>query len=223
MKYIGAPQSGSQANTTASRNKGGQYYRNRATPTQPRSTAQTEHRANFGSLATAWQMLTQLQRDAWNAYAAVHPRTDSLGQVISLSGLQTFIAFNTLLVTVGDAVQFLPPANDDTPISDAPVLTASSNGALDIAFSGVVPAAGRFAVFLSPPVSAGVSFMRDFRFMEVAVATGGAAATDLVASYEERFGSLLALSGRKVFFKAVPFNDGGVQGASFTGSAVFAA
>lgn len=223
MKYLGAPQSGSQANTTASRNKGGQYYRNRSMPTQPRTSSQTGFRANFGTLSTAWAVLTDAQRMAWNAYATTHSRVDSLGQSIKLSGFQQWMACNTFLALLGIPTVDAPPLSDDVPSVESVVLNITASGAFDVDAIGVNPVTGTLAFYCSPPFSAGVSFCRDFRFMKYGPAVAGELSADVAVQYVAKFGSLSAIGGKKIFVKVVPFNEYGVQGASATYSAVVAA
>jgi hypothetical protein len=70
MKYLGAPQSGSQANTVASRNRYGQYYRNRATPVNPHTSLQGTVRARLAINAATWRTLTAAQRAGWGDLAS---------------------------------------------------------------------------------------------------------------------------------------------------------
>lgn len=103
MKYLGPPQSGSQAATTASRNTYGQYYRARVgrggTPS-----------FSVASAIAAWQGLTDAQRLAWYSYADQLSRHDSLGQVVTITGQDAFVAQS--VVSARMAL---------TPLVDAPV------------------------------------------------------------------------------------------------------
>lgn len=96
MKVLTAPQSGSQAGTTASRNRFGQYLRTRAIPVQPRTPKQTSLRAAFTSASSLWRTLSDAQRTAWNDYAAQLSRTDSLGSSYSPTGAGLFTGSSTL-------------------------------------------------------------------------------------------------------------------------------
>lgn len=91
MKILTAPQSGSQAGTTASRNRFGQYLRSRATPVQPRTPKQTFKRAAFTQASSSWRQLTAPERDAWNAYASQVQRSDSLGQSYTPTGHELYV------------------------------------------------------------------------------------------------------------------------------------
>src|SRR5206468_836067 len=98
MKILDVPQSGSQAGTTSSRNRYGQYRRSRATPVNVNSTAQQAARNRLSAESEAWRGLTDIQREAWNSFADEHPQTDSLGQVVTLTGHQMFVGVNSALL-----------------------------------------------------------------------------------------------------------------------------
>lgn len=91
MKILTAPQSGSQAGTTASRNRFGQYLRTRGIPVQPRTPKQTRVRASLTASSSAWRLLTVPEQDAWNSYAAGIQRSDSLGQSYQPTGAEVFV------------------------------------------------------------------------------------------------------------------------------------
>lgn len=90
-----ADASGSFGGVTASHGRAGQYLRARVVPTNPSSSAQVEIRTIFGNLASAWQTLTQDQRDAWTTYAINVPVTDTLGDPLTLTGQQMYVRCNT--------------------------------------------------------------------------------------------------------------------------------
>lgn len=92
---------GSLAGLTLSHNRGGLYMRARATPVNPSSAQQVLVRATFGNLSTAWQTLTQVQRDAWTTYAINVPVTNSLGEQVTLTGHQMFVRCNAPRVQAG--------------------------------------------------------------------------------------------------------------------------
>lgn len=111
MKYLGDPSSGSQAGTTASRNRFGQYKRTRAIPVQPRTPKQTNTRAQFTTASSRWRSLSDPQRTAWNDYAAQISYNDSLGSPYNPTGAALFVASsvaNQSVGTVEDAPVNLP-------------------------------------------------------------------------------------------------------------------
>lgn len=96
-----ADASGSLGGLVASHNRGGQYLRGRVVPTNPSSGPQVEIRTIFGNLASAWQTLTDAQREAWTTYAINVPVTDSMGDPLTLTGQQMYVRCNTARVQAG--------------------------------------------------------------------------------------------------------------------------
>lgn len=164
MKILDVPQSGSIAGSTSSRNRFGQYRRTRAIPTQPRTSKQVANRALFGVQSLAWQGLTGAQRSAWAAWALTHPYVDPLGQSIVLTGHQFFIGVNVRLVNSGAAPVTDPPTFDPTFTDIAVSASVTTAAGLTLSFPLTDPA--EFVnVFCSPPLSPGVTFNGNWRYL----------------------------------------------------------
>ena len=86
--------SGSIGGVTASRNRGGMYFRARSVPTNPNTPQQQAVRNNFAALTAGWSLLTPAQRTAWSVYAANTPIINPLGDTIYLTGQQMYIRCN---------------------------------------------------------------------------------------------------------------------------------
>lgn len=87
--------SGSIGGMTASRNRGGMYFRSRSIPTDTATDRQNVMRAELGGLVQAWnQALDDGQREAWRLYGQQTPATNVFGDQIQLSGQQQFIRSN---------------------------------------------------------------------------------------------------------------------------------
>lgn len=209
MKILDVPQSGSLAGQTSSRNRFGQYRRTRAVPVNVNSSAQQATRSNLSSQAIAWRSLSDVQREAWTSYAADHPRTNSLGQTITLTGFQMFVSVNSRLLSLGmDAVTATPSLELVLAPTYSVVSTTVAGFEVDIndALTGFT--VGGWA---SPPVSAGRSFNADFRL--VAIVSSPAADAPLItkANYEAKFGTLVA--GSKIFIRGQTVDDTGSASA----------
>jgi hypothetical protein len=113
---LGGAYSGSFGGLTAARNRGGQYLRRRAVPTNPGTEAQVNTRAQFAAAAASWSLLlTEEMRMGWNGYAAAVPWVNSLGETCHLSGQQMFVrtqAFALLL----NSFAFTPSSAIDPPV-----------------------------------------------------------------------------------------------------------
>jgi len=114
MKFkslIFSEMSGALGGIVFSHNKGGNYVRARAIPTNPGSSPQEVVRAAFGALVAAWiETLTEDQREGWRTYAANTPLLGPLGDVRNVTGMNMYLRCNTLRAAFGY------PVVDDAPI-----------------------------------------------------------------------------------------------------------
>jgi len=96
---------GSQGGTTASRNRFGQYLRQRSKPVNPNSSRQVAVRGQFQSLANRWvSTLTQAQRDAWDQYGENVTWQNALGLAIKLTGYNHYQRSNVAILQAGGSV-----------------------------------------------------------------------------------------------------------------------
>lgn len=218
MKFLDVPQSGSEAGTTSSRNRFGQYRRTRAIPVNPNSTFQGVVRARMSANAAAWRALTGAQRAGWNDLGLSMSRNDSLGQSYTLTGFMAFCSVNNNKAAAGDAS-----------VTDAPVLSTPSalltmtitlsSVAFSIAYTPTpLPANTKLFVFVSPQRSAGRAFEADYRLLQVSAAAAASPANAL-AAYTARFG--VPVTGNRVFISLVTY-FGGFESGPLLGSAVVA-
>lgn len=205
MKYLGAPQSGSQANTTASRNRYGQYYRNRARPVNPRTPAQTSTRAALSEVSQRWQTLSSTEQASWVAYANAHPVLDRLGSSIILSGNAWFVKFNVPNILFGSGIVTTPPASP-TP-GARPIFTPTydtGTPTFEVAYTPDPSAGTRTDIFAGGPRSAGVQFDNNLRFIYT-IADGDASPANILAAYTAKWGT--ALAGQKVFLQFKTYDN----------------
>jgi hypothetical protein len=113
---------GSIGGKVYSRNRSGQYIRNRAVPTNPNTARQQAARLNFADCAVLWSSsLTPAQRTAWNLYGASVAVTNRLGQQIYLSGFNHFVRSNTAIKQVaGTVVSAGPTISEATQLITVP-------------------------------------------------------------------------------------------------------
>lgn len=217
MKYLGSPQSGSQAGTTASRNRYGQYLRTRAIPVNPASTQQGLARARLGAAAAAWRALTDAQRAGWRDLGLSMTRSDSLGSSYTLTGPQAFVSINSSNAAAGNAQ-----------VSDAPVLTTPpalltatitlTAAAFSIAYTATPLAAGaRLFTFVSPQRSAGRSFESDYRLLAVSAAAAASPA-NVYAAYVAKFG--IPVVTNRVFITLQTYSLGFMSAPLYTSAIV---
>ena len=208
MKYLGPPQSGSQANTTASHNRAGQYLRSRRTPVSPtRTPKQGILRGKFGAASAAWQSLPSDLQAAWTSFAHAYPVVDSLGQSVVLTGQQFFIGIQTSLMNAGQPMNTAIPTNTNTPAIDTPYLYADSQGNVVVAVTSILE--GDFnLVALSKILSNGVNFNK--AFSQFAILTSENIVADVSAIFAAQFGAPVA--SRKLFARFKEVNSSGMSG-----------
>ena len=217
MKYLGDPQSGSAAGTTASRNRFGQYFRTRRAPVNPRSTQQGIVRARLALASANWRALTDAQRAAWKDLGLQMTRTDSLGSTYTLQGNQAFVSVNSAKGAAGDAQVTDPPAllTPGSILTAVVTLTAAS---FSIAYTGTpLPAGARLFTYVSPQGSAGKSFQSDMRLLQVSAAAAASPANAL-AAYTAKFG--VPVVGNRIFITLVVYLGGFLSGPFYTSQVV---
>lgn len=213
MKYLGNPQSGSQAGTTASHNRAGQYLRSRRAPVQPVGTGRRAAiRTAFGAAARYYASLTAAQQAAWTAYALLYPVTDALGQSITLTGQQMCVSINTQLLNAGGALTASPPVSNAVASAGVPTLTAVHAGAITLTPTGLGAMADFQLYAFSSPQSSGISFCKTF-WQAGHVAGNSSTAIIATTAYTAQFGAVVA--GQRIFFKVTPVNQYGVTGVPY--------
>lgn len=217
MKILDAPSSGSQAGTTRSHNRFGQYARTRAIPVNPRSTQQGAVRARLAANAAAWRTLTANQRAGWTDLGISVNRSDALGQSYNLTGFLTYCMVNNNNVAAGNAI-----------VADAPALTTPSAlltavitltaAAFSIAYTTTPLSAGsRLFTYVSPQRSAGVAFEGDYRLIAVSAAAAASPA-NVFAAYSAKFG--VPVVTNRIFMSLRVYNAGFLSGPLTTSQIV---
>lgn len=205
MKYLGPPQSGSARGDTASRNRFGQYLRNRASPVQPRTPAQLNQRARMATNAAGWRALTDAQRAGWSSLGATISRTDALGQTYTLNGFMAYVSVNNNKLQAGDSLVSDAPTIVTPPNLLTATLTLTS-AAMSLAYTATPLAAGvRLFIFASPQVSPGINFQADYRLITV-TAAAAASPANILAAYTTKFG--VPVTGNRIFLKLQTYKGG---------------
>ena len=207
MKMLDVPQSGSIAGQTSSRNRFGQYRRSRAVPVNPNSSAQVAVRASLISNSQGWRDLTGPERESWNAYAGVTPVVDALGQTIFLTGFQQYVGVNSRMNAAGLATIATPPDGTIVPAPEAAIADTTA-GAITINTVAGSAAGTVVQVFSSPPVSPGVTFMKDFRL--TSTTPGPLVANDPILEVAQMVAKWGALQvGKRFFFRIFTVDNTG--------------
>ena len=191
--------------TVHSKNRSGQYMRNKTSPVNPQTTSQSGVRNSFSTFAQGWRALTEAQRDAWTSASENFTKTNVFGDNIKLTGANLYMSLNRNIATAAGAAITSPPLpsavtgltalSGDPDVSDATIV---------MTYTPAIPATGTVLIFATAPQSAGVSFVKNkYRFIESIVAAD-VSPYDITAAYEAKFGTGWKTAGQKVFVKFVP-------------------
>jgi hypothetical protein len=194
---------GKQGGSVWSKNRAGNYLRQKVTPVNPRTLAQTAARNRFAQYSSGWRLLTTAQQTAWNAAVSSYQRSNIFGDLHSLTGLQLYQRINQNLLASGGTPITSPAANKGVSVVTAGVLTyTSGTPALSLAYSANVPALTRVKVYATAPLSAGINFVKSqFRLIST-LAPATASPANLLAAYTAKFGAVGAI-GTKIFVRIV--------------------
>lgn len=205
MKFLDVPQSGSEAGTTSSRNRFGQYRRTRAIPVNPNSTPQGNVRARTSTNAAAWRALTSSQRAGWASLGSLITRTDALGQTYTMTGFMAYMSVNNNNLAAGNAVVSDAPSLA-TPAALITATVTLTNAAFSIAYTTTPLATGvRLFAFCGPQRSAGRNFEGDYRLISVSAAAAASPFVILTA-YTARLG--VPVTGNKIFMSLQTYVSG---------------
>ena len=163
---------GSVGGRVYSRNRYGPYIRGRVKPVNPNTARQQAARLNFSDCAVQWSnVLTPVQRTAWNLYAASVSVTNRLGQQIFLSGFNMYLRSNSAILQVPGTKVSAGPTIFTLPGADAQFVPSISEATqlISVVFDDtrdwVDEDAGLLYIYMSQPRSPGRSFIGGpFRF-----------------------------------------------------------
>ena len=94
---------GHTGGTVFSKNTFANYIRNKVSPVNPDTPAQSLVRSRFTSLSQDWRGLTQAQIRAWNQGAQAFAHTNVFGNNVPLTGFNLFKQLNQNLLAAGAA------------------------------------------------------------------------------------------------------------------------
>lgn len=133
----GQQRSGSIGGTVWSHNSSGAYIRARSIPVNPNTARQVAVRNAVRAITIAWAtVLTQLQRDAWDVYAANVSWVNKLGQTINLTGLNHYVRSNTPRLQNGIARVDVAPVIFNIATAELELAATASEATQDLTING---------------------------------------------------------------------------------------
>lgn len=176
-----------------------------AKPVNPQTQSQQNQRGILTGLAQAWRGLTEPQRASWQGLTAEVPRSNRIGDTITLSGNALYNAFNAILALFGVAANASAPVLTSleqlTTLSfvadaSAHTLVISADFGATIANTGAI-------IEATPQMSAGRYFAKNqFRVLSTEMDIEDVDTLDVGSLYEAAFGTLT--TGKKIFIRVTP-------------------
>lgn len=217
---------GSVAGTTFSRSKFGATMRAKTSPVIPTSAFASASRALLPSITTDWaNLLTAVERAAWNAFALLNPSTNVFGQVAYLTGAQWYTKTQINITLVGGTRYTTPPAYGSYPgLTTCSLASAhGSPGTITVDAGGTFPLGTPYLhVFASPNLSPGISYvnsvLRDIGFFS---GLGAPASYPAITEWRARFSNLVPLQGKQIFVLCTAIDkDTGLQSPGVFANAI---
>jgi len=193
--------------SVASRNTFGAYVRNKVTPVNPQTPAQSTVRARFADISQAWRDLTPAERDEWNEAVPSYESTDIFGDTLTPTGFNLHQQLNLNLAAVALPFITSPEAPADVQsLTNLSVDLDVGGTNIEVDSTEAIEATTDFVIKATPGLSAGKSFVAT-EFKQVFIA--GSALLfpiDIQLGYDAVFGALPAV-GTKVFVEMVGVNN----------------
>lgn len=173
-----------------SKNRYGNYVRNKTTPVNPQTAFQQNVRSMLSAVSQAWATITAGARQAFLNLAQNHPYTDIFGDQKYLDGKAMFSKLNMNLVSIGQPMLTDAPVFGEMDYVSLDALSASLATGLEITANvETVPAGFTLVAEATPPLPATINFVKN-RYRRI----GDVVLTDNEASigtiYTARFGAL---------------------------------
>jgi hypothetical protein len=224
---IAGEASGSIGALTFSHNRGGAYIRNRVIPVNPNTSFQQAVRGHVATLTSYWlNILTAVERAAWDVYALNVPLIDALGEPRNAGGLGMFVRSNVSRLQAGE------PQVDAAPViynlgeftDPVPGVASAAAQTLSLAFTNGDDWANEddsaLLVYLSRGMNASINYFKGpYRF---AVAIQGDAVTPPTSPNAVACPFPVA-EGQKLFVKANVTRADGRYSSPFRGGVTVAA
>ena len=197
----------SAGGVTASKNKARLYLKNRISPRNPRSDAQTKVRATLTTFAKNCAALTPEQRDAWYEAAKSAMGVRILGNAAKISGFNLYVRINSNLDMIGkEAIQVPGTGAEFAPfdiVSIAYVAAAGENAAkLNVTFSGIENLTAQTLDISATPGNTQKNKSYPAKQKNIGVFTEiSAGVVDIAAQYQAVLGAFPA-SGQKIQIEA---------------------
>lgn len=132
VEIIAEIASGSVGDVVYSRNVYGPYTRPRTPPDNSFSTARSQAKTRFITLANAWAALTPAQRHVWHKFAGENRKWDRIWQRQTQTGQNLFVELNAPRLQAGKTTLVEPPAGGTKTALRDPEIFACNGGRIAV-------------------------------------------------------------------------------------------
>lgn len=203
---------GKLGGTVIQKGRSGFIARVKVTPVNPQSEFQQSVRSLLAYFSSKFRTLGDTVVAGWNAAAANGFITNNVfGDPIKQTGHGLYVGLNMNLIASNNAeITNAPtPEGVPSPLGISPAAATGANLLINAEFVGgtdVVPASTTLLVFATPPLSGGVTFVKNkFRLIGLIAAAGDTGTDDLGTEYGNRFG--VPSSGDRYAVRVVTVNN----------------
>lgn len=205
----------------ASKNRGGNYLRTNAVPSNPQTDHQQAGRARLGGLSQAWSSLTGTEIAAWNNAVQDFPRTNIFGDTKLMNGKNLFVGLNYMRQMTGQTTMDTPPSPGevaiptDLEINQISGTVGQEEWKIDIDLDDT---AKYVVIRATAPLTPGTGYFKN-RLRVIATKSNQSAGNiDIYEDYVERFG--VPTSGKRVGVSFFTVNEAGQKSPSFQSSII---
>jgi hypothetical protein len=185
-----------------SHNAAGAYLRNIGTIAVSPSAAILAARERFATVTTAWNTLTDEQRQSWGSATVNYLRKNVFADVYTMNGFNLFTSVNITRLLIGEAILLFPPFPEKPAIIEG-LIFEPAGGGLDFridAIPSAVPADETWIIEGTPPISPQINNYKTHLAIYKIMAGGEAVPEQLLTEYEAKFGTAIVntLGGMRV-------------------------
>lgn len=189
-----------------SKNRAGNYLRNKTTPVNPQTSYQMDVRQQLGNFSSGFRALGLAVIAAWNEAATNFPYTDIFGDQKFLNGKDLYVKLNINLQNAGQSAITAPPLPVGFPVFGLTGATLTAAAGVFDSFTvatsfAVVPAGYTLLIHATDPINPGINFVKN-RYRLLGAFTAADNEVNLETAYPARFGTSMSV-GQRVFVKAV--------------------
>jgi len=135
-----------------------------------------------------WRLLSQLQRDAWNAAAPLWPATNRFGEVYTPSGFNVFMKLNAQMVNLTGVSLSDPPIGISIPLLDPITIAVPDDIEFNVDLPGGVPAGFYLRTEATMPMGIAINPKNSFFKIIAQTPSGVIFPQDMADGYKEVYG-----------------------------------